>query len=504
MDNFPTTVPHFLTSSTSTSTTSSSTLIHSKQPKIMAATTTTTTHDDSHNSHFISSNYTSPQFCYAAPTYWGHQDHQGRRHQFPAGSGSVHQPVPAHRSGMAYHPFMMATGRQTSGGGVLVGVSEEQERRLLDAWTTKVARSKRRMARQRSLNLVTRQSSPPPSSSTNHHATSFSTATTLGEYTREQPISGSGDRDLYTFCTPDKKRLRILLKKELKNSDVGSLGRIVLPKREAEEKLPTLSDKEGIQVVMRDVYSNREWSLRYKYWSNNKSRMYVLENTGEFVKQNGLEIGDSIALYEDECKNLYISMKKGTKAGTECSPKRHLSNQKITVNDNNNLSNSNSTTTSSDEVYDIHNKAIANSKTSADHENSFLSGSYDALEEVARDEEDVSLALLIEQLNHKEQQEANTLDTTLSHIEYGNINDSSSISYNDVVISCSEGMHSSDQTKIEEAVQPAPCQPSPWWRSFDEHFEDCYGGLDTLPEVGQYEYYGTSSTLFDHRFMSDN
>uniref|UniRef100_A0A803QGN7 Uncharacterized protein n=1 Tax=Cannabis sativa TaxID=3483 RepID=A0A803QGN7_CANSA len=412
----------------------------------MAATTTTTTHDDSHNSHFISSIHTSPQFCYAAPTYWGHQDHQGRRYQFPAGSGSVHQPAAAHRSGMAYHPFMMATGRQTSGGGVLVGVSEEQERRLLDAWTTKVARSKRRMARQRSLNLVTTQSSPPPSSSTNHHAvTSVSTATTLGEYRRNSPFLAPATE----ISTPFVLQIR-------------------------------------------------------RYWSNNKSRMYVLENTGEFVKQNGLEIGDSIALYEDECKNLYISMKKGTKAGTECSPKRHLSNQKITVNDHNNLSNSNSTTTSSDEVYDIHNKAIASSKTSADHENSFLSGSYDALEEVARDEEDVSLALLIEQLNHKEQQEANTLDTTLSHIEYGNNNDSSSISYNDVVISCSEGMPSSDQTKIEEAVQPAPCQPSPWWRSFDEHFEDCYGGLDTLPEVGQYEYYGTSSTLFDHRFMSDN
>ncbi|PPD72069.1 hypothetical protein GOBAR_DD31020 [Gossypium barbadense] len=37
-------------------------------------------------------------------------------------------------------------------------------------------------------------------------------------------------KDPYKFSIPDKKSLRVLLKKELKNSDVGSFGRIVLPK----------------------------------------------------------------------------------------------------------------------------------------------------------------------------------------------------------------------------------------------------------------------------------
>ena len=111
--------------------------------------------------------------------------------------------------------------------------------------------------------------------------------------------------------------MRILLKKELKNSDVGSLGRIVLPKvctfrsvsffplliqynsenqikqskkriiknpiivffffffnfpnllmiltqREAEENLPFLSDKEGMQILIRDVNSNKKWAMKYK------------------------------------------------------------------------------------------------------------------------------------------------------------------------------------------------------------------------------------------------
>nr|XP_011465191.1 PREDICTED: B3 domain-containing transcription factor LEC2-like [Fragaria vesca subsp. vesca] len=97
---------------------------------------------------------------------------------------------------------------------------------------------------------------------------------------------------------------RLLFKKELKNSDVGSLGRIVLLKKEAEKYLPSLFDKEGIKLRIRDALSTQEWGLKYKYWTNNKSRMYVLENIGDFVQESGVEVGDSIHLYEDECKNL--------------------------------------------------------------------------------------------------------------------------------------------------------------------------------------------------------
>ncbi|KAF2303319.1 hypothetical protein GH714_016621 [Hevea brasiliensis] len=134
--------------------------------------------------------------------------------------------------------------------------------------------------------------------------------------------------------------------------------------REAEENLPILSDKEGIQVVIRDVNSNKDWSLKFKFWCNNKSRMYVLENTGDFVKQNGLEIGDSLTLYEDECKNLYFSFKKLETPQILPSYKQRSTNY----------------------LYIPH--------------------MYQD-----RDEEEASLALLIEQLNHKEQQESNSLVT---------------------------------------------------------------------------------------------
>ncbi|KAJ4897701.1 B3 domain-containing transcription factor ABI3 [Raphanus sativus] len=96
-----------------------------------------------------------------------------------------------------------------------------------------------------------------------------------------------------------EKNLRFLLQKVLKQSDVGNLGRIVLPKKEAETHLPELEARDGISLAMEDIGTSRVWNLRYRFWPNNKSRMYLLENTGDFVKTNGLQEGDFIVIYSD-------------------------------------------------------------------------------------------------------------------------------------------------------------------------------------------------------------
>ncbi|WOL17934.1 regulatory protein viviparous-1-like [Canna indica] len=95
----------------------------------------------------------------------------------------------------------------------------------------------------------------------------------------------------------DEKNSRLLLKKMLRQSDVGSLGRIVLPKKEAETYLPVLNSRDGITIPMEDMDTSQVWNIRYRYWPNNKSRMYVLENTGEFVRSNDLQDGDYIMIY---------------------------------------------------------------------------------------------------------------------------------------------------------------------------------------------------------------
>ncbi|KAL6613952.1 hypothetical protein ACP70R_036222 [Stipagrostis hirtigluma subsp. patula] len=102
------------------------------------------------------------------------------------------------------------------------------------------------------------------------------------------------------------KNLRFLLQKVLKQSDVGSLGRIVLPKKEAEIHLPELKTRDGISIPMEDIGTSRVWNMRYRFWPNNKSRMYLLENTGDFVRSNELQEGDFIVIYSDVKSGKYL------------------------------------------------------------------------------------------------------------------------------------------------------------------------------------------------------
>ena len=145
-----------------------------------------------------------------------------------------------------------------------------------------------------------------------------------------------------------------------------------------------------------------------------------------------------------------------------------------------------------------------------DNTNISETGSYDNYasyaDELARNEEDASLALLIEQLNHKEQKEANSLTMTLSRIEYGNAssygqsNESSTSSNHYSVVNGSEGMLTTQTTKDAVDLPPPPSSSSLRGKlklQGDDIFDDCFGGLGTLPEVDDpYEYYNYA-TLFD-------
>ncbi|KAG8055650.1 hypothetical protein GUJ93_ZPchr0001g29285 [Zizania palustris] len=101
--------------------------------------------------------------------------------------------------------------------------------------------------------------------------------------------------------------LRVILQKELRNSDVSQLGRIVLPKKEAEAYLPILTSKDGKKsLCMHDLLNAQLWTFKYRYWPNNKSRMYVLENTGDYVRTHDLQLGDSIVIYKDDENNRFV------------------------------------------------------------------------------------------------------------------------------------------------------------------------------------------------------
>ncbi|GMN57423.1 hypothetical protein TIFTF001_026528 [Ficus carica] len=104
----------------------------------------------------------------------------------------------------------------------------------------------------------------------------------------------------------DPGRLRFLFQKELKNSDVSSLRRMILPKKAAEAHLPVLESKEGMLISMDDLDGLHVWSFKYRFWPNNNSRMYVLENTGDFVNAHGLQLGDYIMVYRDNKNQNYV------------------------------------------------------------------------------------------------------------------------------------------------------------------------------------------------------
>ncbi|KAL9229396.1 hypothetical protein vseg_004865 [Gypsophila vaccaria] len=108
----------------------------------------------------------------------------------------------------------------------------------------------------------------------------------------------------------DPRRLRFLFQKQLQNSDVSSLRRMVLPKKAAETHMPPLETKEGIFISMDDMDGMHVWSFKYRFWPNNNSRMYVLENTGDFVSAHGLEMGDFIMVYQDFINLNYVILAK--------------------------------------------------------------------------------------------------------------------------------------------------------------------------------------------------
>ncbi|XP_042385818.1 regulatory protein viviparous-1-like isoform X2 [Zingiber officinale] len=207
-----------------------------------------------------------------------------------------------------YHP---GTGQRLGGAGVASATKEARKKRM--------ARQRRFAHRNHHSNHVVGDSGSTRSSSVRNWTFWNSTPdaaaahpvsdheTPVSENTQPPPAALLQPRSSDQYAPGDpksqglkcEKNLKFLLQKVLKQSDVGSLGRIVLPKKEAETLLPELDARNGISISMEDIGTSQVWNMRYRFWPNNKSRMYLLENTGDFVRSNGLQEGDFIVIYSD-------------------------------------------------------------------------------------------------------------------------------------------------------------------------------------------------------------
>nr|GLL26742.1 B3 domain-containing transcription factor FUS3-like [Ipomoea trifida] len=107
-------------------------------------------------------------------------------------------------------------------------------------------------------------------------------------------------------CNGDQwdQDIRHWIPQDLDFSLTRSLRTVML--KPAEDYLPKLLVKEGFPISMEDMDGLHVWHFKFRYWPNNSSRMYVLENTGGFVHEHSLGLGDYVAFYIDEQKQNYV------------------------------------------------------------------------------------------------------------------------------------------------------------------------------------------------------
>ncbi|XP_017245604.2 AP2/ERF and B3 domain-containing transcription factor At1g50680 [Daucus carota subsp. sativus] len=93
-----------------------------------------------------------------------------------------------------------------------------------------------------------------------------------------------------------------LFEKELTPSDVGSLNRLVIPKKHAVTYFPRLSrgneasgEIDDLQLVFYDS-SMRQWRFRYCYWKSSQSYVFT-RGWNEFVREKKLKYKDRVIFF---------------------------------------------------------------------------------------------------------------------------------------------------------------------------------------------------------------
>ncbi|XP_028782019.1 B3 domain-containing transcription factor LEC2-like [Neltuma alba] len=153
--------------------------------------------------------------------------------------------------------------------------SPQSERKMKGAMMSKIARNIRKQARQR-----TRSSTSRVSSSILEQASKVDLLKSMEEIVHKNEIHSRIPNILHSL---DGKRLKKLLTKKLKTSDVGFVGRIVLPKKEAEKNLPALSNKEGIEVLLKDEQAP-EVSDYKQLLSNKEEEKHDNSNNNNYIE----------------------------------------------------------------------------------------------------------------------------------------------------------------------------------------------------------------------------
>jgi len=86
---------------------------------------------------------------------------------------------------------------------------------------------------------------------------------------------------------------KVFYEKQLTSSDVSASGRVVVPKAIAEQYFPKIDSATGRELEVENA-SGAKYTLRFRFWANNQSRMYLLEGTADLQHHYHLRMGDML------------------------------------------------------------------------------------------------------------------------------------------------------------------------------------------------------------------
>ncbi|XLT05219.1 hypothetical protein HN51_043968, partial [Arachis hypogaea] len=98
-----------------------------------------------------------------------------------------------------------------------------------------------------------------------------------------------------------------MFKKVLSATDTKvKSGRLVIPTKGARAYLPELEDKQRcILLEILDTKGNI-WKLSYRFWENNRGRIYVLGGLKAYITIWKWQVGDQVTFYRIEPENKYL------------------------------------------------------------------------------------------------------------------------------------------------------------------------------------------------------
>ncbi|KAD5960682.1 hypothetical protein E3N88_12154 [Mikania micrantha] len=101
------------------------------------------------------------------------------------------------------------------------------------------------------------------------------------------------EKELKQICKGLNVKVTPLFEKILSASDTGKSGRLVVPKKCAEEFFPSVDNGQSQPIIIQDSKA-KNWNFNLRMWPNNNSRMYVLEGFEPYKKSMKLVEGDTV------------------------------------------------------------------------------------------------------------------------------------------------------------------------------------------------------------------